>query len=595
MVVDTGFFAVIFFDENIISPQILASLESSIHIQIKQATVFIKVFPDAEIFQNPSNTITILTYGHFLNFASSGELVEQYRIKGESIFSSLNGSFALLLIDRLQNKVIIVTDRLSSKKIYSYNKNNALFLSTELKYLFDEDLSLDETGLAWYLSNGVFHQNRTVFREIRSYERAASYTYDLDYKKKIKSTYWHYNFTHEYESKNISDIKAELSELIRNCVESRIHQENPLYISLSAGFDASGILGVLNQFGISSRLCSFSYGMNETNKENDPYISKIMAQKCQINHNFLLTYDGNIVNSIERNAEFGNGTTHFCDESLIWQQLSQFIDHKRFPLMVGDECFGWTDSLLNDSRDILASCRIRDFSSLDWMNIYLQNGIYDNFLEGQSSDITDLLGSAPKTDDLDDIKDYIYFDQRLCHVILPWRQYYAGRIFSVYDPFLDNSIIDFMQKIPSKLRRDKMLYKETISEMLPEIFSITRAEVKDATPDWNKEVFRNKEVILDQYFINNKSSILDQYLNPDILKNILNDVTIPNTSNQISKSITNLIYSIIKNSLGTKSILVTRQLKPFKVTRSVFLIRVLILRRFLEIAKKESMISSQFI
>jgi hypothetical protein len=68
--------------------------------------------------------------------------------------------------------------------------------------------------------------------------------------------------------------------------------------------------------------------------------------------------------------------------------------------------------------------------------------------------------------------DFLYLNQRIDHILMPWREYFTGQVGYVHNPYLDGGILNFVKKMPGQLRKEKFLFRDTITNMFPELFSI---------------------------------------------------------------------------------------------------------------------------
>ena len=588
------------FIATIIYPQIAAEMpihllvSDDLTITTKNVRISIRCFSNVQIFTDESDEVTVVLYGYLNDDTNLSQIIECYKIEGLQCFKSLDGSFALLLFDKRHEKIVLVTDRLCSKKLYFRKKNGVMYVSTGLKHIFTDDLSIDPIGLAWYLSNGVVHNNRTIFKEIIRLNRASCYSFFADGSENL-FLYWRYEFTNEYAHKDINWVKEEFSELLIESVRKRHKKSLSLFLSLSAGYDVSGILGILSEYLKAENLYSFSYGMSEADVTGDPYIARRFAEMYGITHQFYKSYDGNLIEAIERNALWGDGHTPFCDESLVWNQSADTTHSQNHPLIVGHQVFGRGGELSSSNKeDVIAALKFKRFSTLNWIKGSLSPGVYNYFIDGQNEDISDFFKKAPQSSNYDDIKDYIYLDQRLCDLVFPWRENFCSRAFVVHNPLLDNALLDFTRKLPLHWRQGKCLYKETITSMLPRLFAIDRAKILNLIPDWTAEIFREKTLIKDTYFENGKQSLMDAYINPDRIMNLLFfEEKTPNKVTSLKKNINSVSYNLLRKVIPNEGGKIRRQIRPFITSRTVFLLRYLVLKRFLEIAKEDQILQKK--
>ena len=92
--------------------------------------------------------------------------------------------------------------------------------------------------------------------------------------------------------------------------------------------------------------------------------------------------------------------------------------------------------------------------------------------------------------------DFLYLDQRIDHTMMPWREYFTAQVGFVHDPFLDGAVLEFMNRLPVQLRKVKFLYRNTIKEMFPDLFSVGLATSSGYRVDWHKELLKHKDELI---------------------------------------------------------------------------------------------------
>ncbi len=85
-----------------------------------------------------------------------------------------------------------------------------------------------------------------------------------------------------------------------------------------------------------------------------------------------------------------------------------------------------------------------------------------------------MLESNRAIQDLYDLREYLYLDQRLPR-LLSWREAYAEPCGEVRNPLVDREVLELRQRFPKHLTLGKQLFKDTVTEMFPDLFAIDRA------------------------------------------------------------------------------------------------------------------------
>ena len=560
----------------------VAKVEPDISIATRSFIVHLISSPSTQIAVDRKNDVMLLLHGEIYSTKDNQAefLLKQFINRGIDFSRDINGSFVVLLIDKRNDTVAVVTDRINTRKVFCSRYKEGIWLSTSLYLHPTADVDLDPIGIACYLANGVVHNNRTLFDGVQTLERA--HVHILTQDGFHATRYWSYEFTNSDPEINEKELRAELSELLVESVRIRLQDNPKVFLSLSGGYDSTGVLGILGSKLKVRDVDCFTCALGEPKPNSDEYISMKMAEHLGYNHKIVESYKGNFLDVLYHNARLGHGLANFCDEVDAWIEMaSDFFLTTPSVLFVGDECFGWTDCELNCIMDILNSVAIYDFNRLSWLQNMLPKGTYDVLFNGLKEDMLQILKRCPTTRDRHDSRDFLYLDQRLNNVILPWREFFAGQFVVVRNPFLDNSILDFMKKIPSYLRRGKRLYKATISEMFPDLFQIERAATASYVPDWEEELNSERSAI--EALISSQDSKLDRIIPPEVILRLLGGSRTGGDNRfSLKKLSRKLARRLLKETFMAEKILSRfHNTSKKQIGHTTFLKRILVIRLFL--------------
>ena len=222
---------------------------------------------------------------------------------------------------------------------------------------------------------------------------------------------------------------------------------------------------------------------------SDAAIAERVANRCGVPHRLLLSYDGDLDDVIERNARLGDGSANFCDEALVWDTLVAEHAAHRPPMFLGDTVLVDYTAETVDFLDVLHVCGMRDFAGLAWIRGLLPTGQYVDLRDAQAADLADMERLMLEMGDLLDTRYFLFLDQRICHVHLPWRENFAARGFAVQEPLLDNEVLDFSRRLPPDIRRyQQRLYRAAVALLAPEVFTDPTAAVTGCVIDWRGQL-----------------------------------------------------------------------------------------------------------
>lgn len=586
---ETGIFAEVA-DVRTRPPVLPGDPDSWLVVETPSRRVALKRFGDVQVFQDEARQIDLVVHGELYDGASLPGLVSAYQDVGVSFVKECNGLFSILLIDRRRDRVVLATDRLGSKPLHVRRVAERTYVSSKLRHLVTCDSAPDRAGVAWYLSNGVVHLDRTILAEVSRVPRASCCT--LSDGSRHVTRYWSHEFTAEDSGRSFEQVRGDLADLLVACVKKRPGGEDGSLLSLSAGNDSRGILGLLCHVGRRDSVTTFSYAAADDIAGSDAAIAKRLADGCGVPHRLLLSYDGELDDAIERNARWGDGSANFCDEALVWETLVSEHASRRPPLICGDTVLVDYKVDVADMQDAMNIAGFRDFAGLAWIEGLLPDGQYRGLRDAQAADLAHLQRLTAATGDLLDMRYSLYLDQRVCHVHLPWREDFAARGFAVQEPLLDNELLDFSRQLPPGLRRyQQRLYVAAASLVAPEVFTGPRAAVSGCIIDWRDQLQQQAASLAVPPPVDREScaTLLDDLIDPGVVGKVLRlpQMAAPTAASRLR----GVAQRRLRREWGRVRRKVTGRQLPIRTSPADFLRRYLVLRRFLEVYGRDSLLT----
>ncbi|MBN2292955.1 MAG: hypothetical protein JXM70_11050 [Pirellulales bacterium] len=521
--------------------------------------------------------VALLLYGQLYEPVSSEQptwCLKQYLREGFDFSRDLNGSFVIVVIDALQDHIAVITDRLNTRRAFASVHEDAHWVSNCLFSHPLKGVRLDPIGVAWSIVNKAVFNNRTLFEGVRVLERAS--INELMPSGFDSRAYWTFTCDHSCDNVAASQLKAEFSDVLIESVRRQMPHWSRMFLSLSAGYDASAVLGILRYIlNVNDVECFTFVNSDRPAADGDACVSRSMAELAGYTHRMVRGYEGNILDWISRNGSFDNGLTQPSNEIDGLLKLSD--DFNRVPGSVaftGVQCFGFPDHFLQSREDVLNSLQLFDPGSAPaLMNMFNQD-TWRQVVDGLTADRELITRRYLEVKDLYDLKDILYVDQRVNYYILPEKEYYMGDFIHTIHPFLDNAVVDFMMKVPIASRLDRYLYRNSVTEMLPQLFAIKRAATGELTTDWAEEFEVRADEIKQMLF--SQRSILDEFISPQSIVDFMEGGLQWKASTKAWINAQHRIRTAICRLKGT------RQRPPMiKTGRAHILRRVLALRSFL--------------
>jgi asparagine synthase (glutamine-hydrolysing) len=447
---------------------------------------------------------------------TGNQLLEGFHQEGANYVTQLEGSFIIFLLKDLG--FYILTDKLNTKKAFYTSMDGEWHISTNIDQLPIEKCPLNLDGLACFLANGALLNGLTLFQSIHVTQGAGIHRFSGG--MHTFHRYWNYKFSYppctpELEEELSKQLEQLLIDCIRHAYEATSH---PVALSLSAGYDSRGILGIFHNYLKIDGLSCFSYATNETpGLDTDASLARKIAESCGVVHRLVKSYHGDLLDLLNCNAREGQCLAPFCEELDAWHSMAR--DGALYDIFSGDEIFGNDDVLLRSNTDVLISRGILDSSAVEWLKGFLFDRVYQDMCSCLDNLNANIIEKVSDIADLFDRLSLIAFYQRENYVLKPWREHMTSQAGFVHNPYLDGKILEFMMKVPPQLRRNKYLFTKTIMKMLPDLYSIPKAKSSGYSVNWRKELVKHRNALIE--LIQSTDSRLDELVSKDQMIAIL--------------------------------------------------------------------------
>jgi asparagine synthase (glutamine-hydrolysing) len=445
------------------------------------------------------------------------ELLVGFHQEGATYVTQLEGSFVIFL--KKDFDFYIITDKVNSRKAYYISLDGDWYISKNIDLLPKGQCQLSLDGLACYLANGVMLNDLTLFQGIKSSKRAGIHCF-----KDGEHTcwcYWDFKLMYTPVSPELEvQLQKESEQLFINCVKRRYDAaSHPSALSLSAGYDSRGILGIFHKYLNVRDISCFSYATDDHPKiDTDAELARKLAETCTYEHKLLKSYDGDLIALLKSNAMEGQCLSYFCEELDGWHSMADSQNHP--DIFVGDQSFGLPYFQLQTNAELLASVGITDSSAVEALKGFLPINVYHEICHSIDRLSDDLVNQVCNITDPLDKQRFLHLDQRVNHFFMPWREQMTGQAGFVHNPYLDGEILDFFMRVPPEYRKDKKLFKKSISNMLPDLFSIPIAKSSGYSVNWQNELVKHRNALIE--LIQNTDSLLDEFISKDQMIAILN-------------------------------------------------------------------------
>ena len=226
----------------------------------------------------------------FVSTCDTEVIIAAYLKWGIDCVNRFNGMFAICLYDRESDDVYLVRDRIGKKPLYYEIEDSNLIFGSELKPLMAREGFRKEIRtevLSRFLFQQYINAPDSIFKNVYKLEPGCILKYH--YGEITVRKYWDIkDVYHKMQQNPVTDYdqaKAELKELLKKSVASRMIADVPLGAFLSGGYDSSLMTAIAQQHS-SEPVKTFSIGFNEE-RYNEAKFAKEVANHLGTNHTEL--------------------------------------------------------------------------------------------------------------------------------------------------------------------------------------------------------------------------------------------------------------------------------------------------------------------
>lgn len=434
----------------------------------------------------------------------AGSILKAYLQEGEALFTRLNGSFELALIESGSHRLTMVCDRSASLPLFYRQADSYLLFSSRLKpfaALPDIHQSVNLQALANFLACGYLLDGESLLNGVKLLGPGQMLTADRQ-GISVRND-WNFTFTPNPEARDEQAFSQELADLVFRAIERRTREDAQFGVLLSGGYDSRVIAGCLRKLKPERPFRTITWGEDEQRPDSDAAVAGLIARHLHAQHAFFKLDAAALPQHFRSFVVLSEGRTdavgNYPEALRIFESIAR--DLKVDVVLRGDECFGWKEDVSREA-EMLHSLSIHDMACLPGTYEYLQPRIRRQLDEASHAQIARLMRNR-RYQDLHDQKDYLYFTQRLFGYLNPLSQL-KQIVLNLRNPFLDNDILDFVGLLPTRLRLGKALFKTTARRLFPEFESYGFAKYTSLI-DWNERLGRDaalqayiREVLLDR-------------------------------------------------------------------------------------------------
>jgi asparagine synthase (glutamine-hydrolysing) len=458
--------------------------------------------------------LELLGYSFFSN-SDTEVVLKAYHMWGSSCFHKFNGMWAIAILDKKFDKLILCRDRVGVKPLYWFKSEDVFVFASELKALakystFRRDLC--PSGMSLYFQFGYIKEPFTIYKGVYKLEAGSTLEVSMITDLPFQITkYWSIGDLYQKDKIDIGykQAKVVLEEKMHKAFQYRMVSEVPVGVLLSGGYDSSALAAIL-QSSSSSKIETFTIGFN-SDKFNEAPNAKKIAAYLGTSHNELYFNENELERSLNILPEVLDEP--FADASILPTLLVSSFARRKVTVALsadgGDELFCGYPVLnssirINDKLkriphfiktasfhtfNLMMSSRIvhgtkpnkftellRSNTSLEILEIYSksvfsnelgddffikENSLYENY-DNVNNDLDLMLLNLFKT----------YLNNNVLHKLDLASMYHS---LESREPFLDKDLVEYVVQLPNAYKMDnngthKLILKDLVHDFIPQVF-----------------------------------------------------------------------------------------------------------------------------
>lgn len=223
---------------------------------------------NGEIYNHVELRAELEVLGHrFAGHSDSEVLLHALMEWDEQALPRLNGMWAFAFWQPAKQRLLLARDRFGVKPLYYRGGKAGLAFASEPKALlalFPEHRAVSEPQLLDFLGNNLLYaRSESFYQGIHVLPPAHFAVYEVGTGKLCLSRYWDYPANTD-EALSAEDAFAQFDTLLTDAVRLRLRSDVPVGLTLSGGLDSTGVLAAASPYTAKPLTCFTSvYGEGE--------------------------------------------------------------------------------------------------------------------------------------------------------------------------------------------------------------------------------------------------------------------------------------------------------------------------------------------
>ncbi len=233
---------------------------------------------------------------HFISQSDTEVIIYAYKEWGINCFEKFNGMFALVILDKINNKVILARDHAGIKPLYYFLNSNELVFASEIRAFkaLKPNWPDNENWKKYFLLFGHLPEPITTLQNVLPLPKGTIMEIDTNTLKSTQHKF--FNLYYNYSINSVDEAVYKVKETLTNAVERHLISDAPIGLFLSGGIDSSLLTALAKPF-VGDNLHTLSI-VFEDEKYSEKYYQDLIIQQTKAHHQSYVVTEQNFFDSL---------------------------------------------------------------------------------------------------------------------------------------------------------------------------------------------------------------------------------------------------------------------------------------------------------
>jgi len=226
----------------------------------------------------------------FKSTSDTEVILNAYKEWGTACFQKFNGMFALAILDKANQKIILARDHAGIKPLYYSLQNNQLIFASEIRAFkaLKPEWEENKDWKKYFLLFGHLPEPITTLKGVQPLEKGTFLEINLPSLETKKQFFYTPNYN--YTIYNEADAVEKVSDTLTKAVERHLISDAPIGLFLSGGIDSS-LLTLLAKPVVGNNLQTLSIVFENDQFSEKKYQDIIIAKTGAKHRSYLVSED----------------------------------------------------------------------------------------------------------------------------------------------------------------------------------------------------------------------------------------------------------------------------------------------------------------